>query len=75
MTRIGRPPLYEDGLATARLELRVTPAQLVDLRGIAAENGLTLGGVIRQAALEYVAEHDERQSRVPPRRVDTRSQS
>lgn len=57
--RIGRPPIY-DVPATAVIYVRTTPDQLADLRQVARENHTSLTNVIREAVVEYIADHDER---------------
>lgn len=57
--RPGRPPLYE-APASARISLAVTPAQRLELRRIASDNGSGLSGIIREAVNEFVADYGER---------------
>jgi hypothetical protein len=47
----GRPPIAE---------LRVTPAQRLELRRVAGENGTGVAGMLREAVNEYVADYHER---------------
>jgi hypothetical protein len=61
----GRPPL-NDVSATERIIVRVTPAQRLDLRRVATDNGTDVSGIVREAVNEYVSDYDER--RVFPRR-------
>ena len=42
--------------ATVWVGVRVTPAQRLDLKQVAAENGTNVTGVIREAVNEYVAD-------------------
>jgi hypothetical protein len=65
--RIGRPPVF-DVPASRRISVAVTPAQLLELRRVAAENGGSMTGIIRQAVNEFVADYDERRPPFPPRR-------
>jgi len=57
--RTGRPPL-NDVPATTRISVRVTPAQRLDLRRVATDNGTGVSGVIREAVNEYVTDYDDR---------------
>ena len=60
----GRPLLDgEDSAATSAIHVRVTPAQRLELRRVAVENGLGISGVIREAVNEYVADYAERRRR------------
>ncbi len=59
--RPGGRPLINDVPATARIELRVTPAQRLDIKRVAQENGTGMSGVMREAINEYVADYRERQ--------------
>lgn len=56
----GRPPIA-DVPATERIEVRVTPAQRLELRRVATENGTGMAGIIREAVNEYVADYTDRQ--------------
>jgi hypothetical protein len=55
----GRPPIA-DVPSTARIELRVTPAQRLELRRVAGENQTGVAGMLREAVNEYVADYHER---------------
>jgi hypothetical protein len=55
----GRPPIA-DVPATARVELRVTPAQRLELRRVASENQTGIAGLLREAVNEFVADYHER---------------
>jgi hypothetical protein len=55
----GRPPL-NDVPATTRITVRVTPAQRLDLRRVATDNGTGVSGIIREAVNEYVGDYDDR---------------
>jgi len=55
----GRPPIH-DTPATARIWVRVTPAQRLDLRRVATDNGTGVSGIIREAVNEYVADYGDR---------------
>jgi hypothetical protein len=57
----GRPPIGE-GPATARVQLRVTPAQRLELRRVASENRTGVSGILREAVNEYVADYRERRA-------------
>jgi hypothetical protein len=56
----GRPPL-SDVPATARVSLAMTPAQRLELKRVATENGTGMSGVIREAVNEFVSDYRERQ--------------
>jgi hypothetical protein len=58
----GRPPL-DDVAATSRVQLRVTPAQRLELRRVADENGTGMSGVIREAVNEYVSDYRDKRRR------------
>jgi hypothetical protein len=55
----GRPPIA-DVASTARIELRVTPAQRLELRRVAGENRTGIAGLLREAVNEYVADYTDR---------------
>ena len=59
MKRRGRLPLA-DAPATSRIEIRVSPAQRVELQRIADINGLRLSTMIREAVNVYAADSGER---------------
>jgi hypothetical protein len=54
-------PLIADVPSTARIELRVTPAQRIELRRVANENQTGVAGLLREAVNEFVADYHERQ--------------
>lgn len=56
--RRGRPQSTEPANQTIRV--RVTPAQRLELRRVATENGTRVAGIIREAVNEYVADYRER---------------
>jgi hypothetical protein len=62
--RRGRPRVPAP--AAARLALRLTPAERLELRRVALENGTTASGLVREAVNGYVADYADR--RVFPRR-------
>jgi len=55
----GRKPLH-DVPASARIEVRVTPAQRLEIRRVASENRTGMSGILREAVNEFVADYDER---------------
>jgi len=55
----GRPPLFEVA-ASDRIYVNVTPAQRLELRRVASDNGTGIAGIIREAVNEYVADYGER---------------
>ena len=57
--RNGRPPL-NDVPASSRITVRVTPAQRLDLRRVATDNGTGVSGIIREAVNEFVNDYDDR---------------
>jgi len=57
--RTGRKPIG-DVPATARVELRVTPAQRLELQRIAGDNRSGVAGILREAVNEYVADYGGR---------------
>jgi hypothetical protein len=59
----GRPPLDQEA-ATDRIHVRVTPGQRLEVRRVAAENGTSVSGVIREAVNEYVADYRESNRRL-----------
>jgi hypothetical protein len=65
MTKIGRPPL-ESEASTKRIQVRVTPAQRLEMTRVATENQTDVSGVMREAINEYVS--DYREGRRPFRR-------
>lgn len=65
--RPGRPPL-NDVPATTRISVRVTPAQRLDLRRVATENGTGVSGILREAVNEYVNDYDDRRTFVRTKR-------
>ena len=58
MTRRGRRPTFDEP-ATAHLNIRVTPGQRLELRRVAAENGMRVSAVVRDAVNEFVADYRE----------------
>ena len=57
--RRGRPSM-EPEPATAIVSLRVTPAQRLELRRVAADNRTHVGGLLREAVNEYVSDYRDR---------------
>ena len=57
--RPGRPPLY-DTPASARISVKVTPAQRLELRRVASDTGSGVSGIIREAVNEYVNDYGDR---------------
>ena len=57
--RTGRPPI-DDVPATARLYVRVTPAQRLELRRVASDNRTGMSGIIREAVNEFVNDYGDR---------------
>jgi len=57
--RLGRPPLF-DVAASERIYVNVTPAQRLELRRVAGDNGSAMAGVIREAVNTYVADYGGR---------------
>ena len=55
----GRPPLY-DVVASARISVKVTPAQRLELRRVASDTGTGVSGIIREAVNEFVSDYGER---------------
>ena len=51
----GRKPIG-DGPATAKVELRVTPAQRLELQRVATANRTGVAGMLREAVNECVAD-------------------
>jgi hypothetical protein len=45
---------------TARIYVRVTPAQRLDLQRVASDNRTGMSGIIRDAVSEFVSDYDER---------------
>jgi hypothetical protein len=58
LKRGGRPRSIDP--ATTAIRVRVTDAQRLDLRRVAAENRTNISGVIRQAVNEYVSDYRSR---------------
>lgn len=54
-----RPPRSGEA-ATVLTVIRMTPTERRDLETVARENRTTIGGVLRDAANEYVADYRER---------------
>jgi len=65
---MARPRLHDTAPADCRLSLRVTPAQRIELRRVAAENRTDLPAMLREAVAEYCATHRERQRQQRRRR-------
>ena len=63
----GRPPLY-DTPVTARLSLAVTPAQRLELKRIATDNGTGMSNILREAMNEFVSDYGERHPFRPKKR-------
>ena len=57
--RTGRPPIA-DVPATARIEVRVTPAQRLEIQRVASDNRTGLSGILREAVNEFVADYGEK---------------
>lgn len=55
----GRPPIA-DVPSTARIELRMTPAQRLELRRVASDHRTGMAGILREAVNEFVADYGER---------------
>jgi hypothetical protein len=55
----GRPPLY-DVPASTRVSVKMTPAQRLDLRRVASDNGTGVSGIIREAVNEFVSDYGDR---------------
>jgi hypothetical protein len=49
-----------DEPASHRISVNVTPAQRLELRRVASDNGTGVSGIIREAVNEYVADYGER---------------
>jgi hypothetical protein len=63
----GRPPLH-DVPATTRITVRVTPAQRLDIKRVAIDNGSGISGIVREAINEFVGDYDERRPFVRTKR-------
>ena len=57
--RSGRKPIA-DVAATVRIEMRVTPAQRLELQRVASDNRTGVAGLLREAVNEYVADYHDR---------------
>lgn len=57
--RRGRP--RSDNRASEVIKVNVTPAQKLDLRRVAVDNGMRVASVIREAVNEFVSDYGERQ--------------
>ena len=55
----GRKPLYDVPVST-RISVKVTPAQRLELRRVASDNGTGVSGIIREAVNEYVNDYGDR---------------
>jgi hypothetical protein len=65
--RRGRPPIDEVP-ATARVWVRMTPAQRLTLRRVATDTGTGMAGIIREAVNEYCSDAGERRPFVRAKR-------
>jgi hypothetical protein len=52
----GRPRIY-DAPATSSIRVRCTPAQHLELRRVADENGQRLSTIVREAVDEFVGDY------------------
>jgi hypothetical protein len=59
MSKPGRPRLA-DVPASASIRVRCTPAQRLELRRVAEENGTRMSTVVREAVDEWVGDYRER---------------
>jgi len=57
--RRGRSWMYSEP-ASAQIHLRVTPAQRLELRRVADENGQRLSTIVREAVDEFVGDYRDR---------------
>jgi hypothetical protein len=64
--RTGRPPIA-DTPATTRIQVRVTPAQRLELRRMASDNQTGVAGLLREAINEVVADSHDRRPFVRPK--------
>jgi hypothetical protein len=58
-----RPPgrkSIADAPATVRISVAVTPAQRLELRRVASDNGTGMSGIIREAVNAFTADYGER---------------
>jgi hypothetical protein len=62
----GRKPIGE-GPATERIQLRVTPAQRLELRRVASANRTGVAGILREAVNELVNDSGGRRLFVRPK--------
>ena len=62
----GRKPIG-DVPATERIQVRVTPAQRLELQRVASDNGTGVAGIIREAVNEYVSDYGGRLPFVRPK--------
>ena len=63
---VGRPPIA-DTPATARISVRVTPAQRLELQRMASDNQTGVAGLLREAINEVVADSHDRRPFVHPK--------
>lgn len=54
----GRPAAADP--LTAKIELRVTPAQRLELRRVASDHRTGVAGIVREAINEFVGDYNER---------------
>lgn len=66
--RPGRRPIADEA-ATANVNLRVTPAQWLELRRVAEENHTDVAGVVREAIDDYVSDYREQRIFRRPRNI------
>jgi hypothetical protein len=55
----GRPRIHDTPVA-ARITFCVTPAQRLELRRVASDNGTGVSGIIREAVNEFVSDYGAR---------------
>jgi hypothetical protein len=55
----GRPSLYDEPVSQ-RIYVKVTPAQRLELRRVANDNGTGVSGLIREAVNEFCGDYGER---------------
>lgn len=53
-----RPPTYDEPASEA-IRIRVTPAQKTAIQTVAAENGLDVAAVVREAVNSFVADYHD----------------
>ena len=64
----GRPPLNDVAGDRRGFRLRVTPAQRLELRRVASDNGTGMSGIIREAVNEFVNDYGDRRPFVRTKR-------